>query len=106
MNRQKLPAFLEDTVNVFLKFFESLGFTFVGTVALVQSKGKNILFDSGTIGQMDTIIAALRQKACVEICDIDFVITSHPHADHFSNVNIVSDQVPSNFDYFLVKGTK
>ncbi len=78
---------------------------FIGAVALAQSNGKNILFDTGVVGQADIIIKALRDEASLEICDIDEVVISHGHSDHYGNVNIVGPDVSINSWGFTIRGT-
>ncbi len=74
-------------------------------MALVQSNGKNILFDTGAVGQADRIINALRNQTGLEVCDIDGIVTSHGHSDHYSNGNIVGPDVPNHSFAFTIRGT-
>ena len=50
--------------------------------------GKTLLIDAGNIGDGDEIVSFLKQN---KIAKLDFVIATHPHADHIGGMSDVID---------------
>lgn len=67
------------------------GISFPATISLVQSRGKNILFETGTPAQRSDIISALRNTSGLTLADIHYVINSHGHPDHLANNGMFPD---------------
>jgi len=51
------------------------------TITLIRDENKNILFDTGNIGEEEKLIKALKKENLTPE-DIDIVINSHSHPDH------------------------
>lgn len=64
---------------------------FVGSSTLIQSKGFNMLVDTGTQKKKTELLRGLWQYAGLTPEDIDWVITTHGHPDHYSNDQTFSD---------------
>jgi len=71
-----------------------------GTVSLVRSKGRTILFDTGSIGQLMDVTQGLMRSNCGRI---DMVVISHGHPDHFEN-RMLAKEAPSFFGGYNVNG--
>lgn len=91
--------------NFTLRNLSPIDVDLIGTVSLVQSNGFNVLVDTGNVRKKLQLIKSLQEKAGLSPEDIDFVITTHGHPDHYSNGDLFSN-VPNNFDMYIANGTK
>lgn len=58
---------------------------------LISQKNKNMLVDAGDVGDGDKIVAYLRSQG---VKKLDYVIATHPHADHIGGMEEVLDRFP------------
>lgn len=58
---------------------------------LISQKNKNMLVDAGDVGDGDTIVEYLKSQG---IKKLDYVIATHPHADHIGGMEDVVDHFP------------
>ncbi len=65
--------------------YSNIGFTSYSTSTLVQSGGQNILIDTGYWPQKERLWAGLQARE-LQSADIDIIILTHLHVDHFINV--------------------
>lgn len=74
-------------------------YEFISSVTLVQSNGYNVLVD--TSSQRAGVLQNLYQNAGLLVQDIDMVIETHGHADHYSNVQTFenADHVYNTYAY-------
>lgn len=63
-----------------------------GCITLVQSKGKNILVDTGTTNMATSVRNILRHRKQLALHDIDFTFITHTHPGHYSNVLMFSKE--------------
>lgn len=61
-----------------------------GDCALVQCGGENLLIDAGDPGNEEVILSYLDS---VQVTRLDYVIATHPHADHIGSMSGVLSQV-------------
>ncbi|ELC8441538.1 MBL fold metallo-hydrolase [Clostridium perfringens] len=66
-----------------------------GDSALVQSNNKNLLIDAGPPDSSDTLVKYLKNLG---IKNIDFVVATHPHADHIGGMQSILKEF--NVSYF------
>lgn len=66
-----------------------------GDSALVQSNNKNLLIDSGPPDSSDSLVKYLKSLG---IKKLDFVIATHPHADHIGGMESILKEF--NVSYF------
>lgn len=59
----------------------------LGNIVLVKDEGKNILIDVGHYGDRHFLLEALKERQLCP-CNIDIVILTHLHYDHFLNVDL------------------
>lgn len=78
-------------------------YDFVGSVTLVQSNGYNILVDSGTPRMTEELLKNLWSKAGLTPEDIDILVTTHGHPDHFASLEVFSN-IPQVFSGFISNG--
>jgi len=62
-----------------------------GDSELIQTPGGNVLIDSGDYFARDALLQYLK-KAGVK--DFEYVVATHPHSDHISNIYAVLDAYP------------
>jgi glyoxylase-like metal-dependent hydrolase (beta-lactamase superfamily II) len=74
-------------------------YEFMSSVTLVQSNGYNVLVD--TSSQRAGVLQNLYQTAGLIVQDIDMVIETHGHADHYSNAQTFenADHVYNTYAY-------
>lgn len=58
---------------------------------LISQKNKNMLVDAGDVGDGDQIVRYLRSQG---VKKLDYVIATHPHADHIGGMEEVVDCFP------------
>lgn len=58
---------------------------------LIQSEGKSMLIDAGNNGDGDNIVAYLKGQG---VKKLDYVVISHPHADHLGGMDNVIEAFP------------
>lgn len=61
-----------------------------GDSILVSCDGENILIDGGDTYAADAILGYLKKQ---EITKLDYVIATHPHADHIGSLDDVMDEI-------------
>lgn len=66
-----------------------------GDSALVQTNNKNLLIDAGTPDSSESLINYLKNLG---IKNIDFVVATHPHADHIGGMQSILKEF--NVSYF------
>lgn len=66
-----------------------------GDSILIQANNKNLLIDSGTEDSINSLIHYLRK---LKINTLDYIIATHPHADHIGGMNLIIDKF--NVGYF------
>jgi glyoxylase-like metal-dependent hydrolase (beta-lactamase superfamily II) len=59
---------------------------YIATISVVQSKGKNYVFDFGGLQDTKLTLDSLRDNMGLYPEDIEAVITSHGHPDHYNNI--------------------
>lgn len=69
-----------------------------GDCALVQCDGKNLLIDAGEPGNEEKILSYLDS---LQVSRLDYVIATHPHADHIGSMGQVLSHVSSIGTVFL-----
>lgn len=79
------------------------GFDFIGAVTLVQSKGYNILVDTGSARMTEELLQNLWTKAGMTAEDIDITVTTHGHPDHYSTMEPFSN-IDQIFGEFKING--
>lgn len=84
---------------------ESGVFNFVGSSTLIQSSGFNMLVDTSAPRKRTELLQGLWQKAGLTPEDIDLVITTHGHPDHYSNDQTFSD-TQFNFNAYSYTGSR
>jgi len=57
------------------------------TISLIKSENKNILVDTGSFGDKEKLISALK-KENLKPEDIEIIISTHNHLDHNANINL------------------
>ena len=57
-----------------------------GDSALIQSNGKNLLIDAGTPESTKPLVKYLKNLG---IKKLDFIIATHPHADHIGGMESI-----------------
>lgn len=62
-----------------------------GDAILIQYNGKNMLIDAGDRGYGSTVVSYLRQQG---VSRLDYVVATHPHADHIGGMTDVLDAFP------------
>lgn len=63
---------------------------FIGGATLVQSNGYNVLVDTGSPRQSTELFKGLWDKGLTSE-DIDVVVMSHGHPDHYANIGAFAD---------------
>lgn len=58
---------------------------------LIDAPGKTVLIDAGDVGGADALISYLHAQ---DVQTIDYLIATHPHADHIGNM----DEIVNEFD--------
>lgn len=76
-----------------------------GSATLVQSKGFNVIVDTSNIRKKIPLLKALYNTSGLLPEDIDFIVTTHGHPDHYSNNDLFSN-VPNSMHMYRVNGTK
>ncbi|GHV53884.1 hypothetical protein FACS1894206_05490 [Deltaproteobacteria bacterium] len=59
-----------------------------GTFALIQYDGRNIMLDTGNGGARQAIATSLLTPYGITAADVDYVLLTHLHWDHASNVDM------------------
>jgi len=67
----------------------------VSVAVLVQKDGHNIMFDTAGIAQRPIILRNLMTRAGLTAEDIDMLVLSHGHPDHFGNMDLFPDALMS-----------
>lgn len=98
----QVTVIIEGTINA--QNLNPITVDLIGTVTLVQSKGFNVLVDTGNARRKVPLLQALHDKGGLNPEDIHYIITTHGHPDHYSNGDLFSN-VPNNFDKYVVNGT-
>ena len=57
------------------------------TVSLIKSENKNILVDTGSFGDKEKLLSALK-KENLSPENIDIILSTHNHLDHNANINL------------------
>lgn len=63
-----------------------------GDSTLIRADGHFLLVDSGSAGQEQAVIQALRRNGCSRL---DAVIVTHPHEDHMGALPVILREVPA-----------
>lgn len=77
----------------------------IGSVTLIQSNGFNILVDSANVRQKMQLIEALADRAGLVPDDIDYLVITHGHPDHYSNSDLFNN-VPSSYYSYRIDGSR
>jgi glyoxylase-like metal-dependent hydrolase (beta-lactamase superfamily II) len=79
------------------------GFDFIGSVTLVQSNGFNVLVDTGSARMTEELLQNLWSKAGLAAEDIDTMVTTHGHPDHYATMEPFSN-IDQIFYEFKING--
>lgn len=60
-----------------------------GDSILIQANNKNLLIDSGTEDSIDHLVKYLKKS---KVKKLDYIIATHPHADHIGGMNVIIDK--------------
>jgi len=73
-----------------------------GSVSLIRSKGRNILFDVGNVGQFMDIKRGLMNSHCGKI---DSIVYSHGHSSHYENRLLIKNAAMTVVGDFIAQGS-
>lgn len=73
-----------------------------GDCTLIQTNDKNLLIDAGTPDSSNTLVKYLKK---LNIKKIDFIIETHPHADHIGGMKSIIDEFSIGY-FFAPKVTE
>jgi glyoxylase-like metal-dependent hydrolase (beta-lactamase superfamily II) len=64
---------------------------YIGSSTLIQSNGFNVLVDTSSFRMTKTLLENLWQKAGLNPEDIDMLVSTHGHPDHYGSAQVFSD---------------